>query len=96
VLLHRRKIQGWETPIPEYLQNYFFSGAGAGAGAFSGAGACSGAGAFSGAGAGASVGAGAGGGVSAFLQPTLREKDTSSISDKSITNNFFINCHLLS
>jgi hypothetical protein len=75
-----------------YLCSAGFSGAGAGASAgFSGAGACSGAGA--GAGAGAS---GAGGGVSAFLQPTLRENDTSSISAKSITKNFFINCHLLS
>jgi hypothetical protein len=91
-----KKVQGWVLPIPENLKSiyYFcagFSGAGAGASAgFSGAGA----GACSGAGAGAS--AGAGGGVSAFLQPTLREKDTNSISDKSITKNFFINSHLLS
>jgi hypothetical protein len=95
-----KKVQGWVLPIPENLKStyYFlagFSGAGAGASAgFSGAGACSGAGA--GAGASTAGFSGAGGGVSAFLQPTLRENDTNSISDKSITKNFFINSHLLS
>jgi hypothetical protein len=91
----KKKIQRWATPISESLRNYFFSGAGIGASAgFSGAGACSGAGA--GAGVSTAGFSGVGGGVSAFLQPTLREKDTSNISAKSITKNFFMNCHLLS
>jgi hypothetical protein len=83
-----KNFQGWVYPsLKVYLLNYLpagFSGAGAG---------CSGAGA--GASAGFS-GAGASAGCSAFLQPTLSEKDTSSNSDKSITKTFFINCHLLS
>jgi hypothetical protein len=85
-----KKLSGMGYPsLKVYLLNYLpagFSGAGAGAG-------CSGAGA--GASAGFS-GAGVSAGGSAFLQPTLSEKDTSSNSDKSITKTFFINCHLLS
>jgi hypothetical protein len=70
-------------PIPENLQNLlYYLPAG-----FSGAGASAG---FSGAGAGASAGFGVSAGFSAFLQPTPSENDTNSISDKSITKNFFI------
>ena len=76
-------IQGWVFPIPENLLYYFFAG-GAGAG-------------FSGAGAGASAGFGFSAGFSgAFLQAMLSENDTTSISDRSMAKNFFINCHLLS
>jgi len=90
----RNKIQGWGFPIPEDLRDYFFFGGSAG---FSGGAGFSGA--FSGAGTGAGASAGFGfsaGFSSAFLQPTLRENEMRSISDRSMTKNFFINGHLLS
>jgi hypothetical protein len=85
-----KKLSGMGIPsLKVYLMNYL-PGAGASAGASAG---------FSGAGIGASLcfsGAGASAGFSAFLQPTQKENDTSSNSDKIITKTFFINCHLLS
>jgi hypothetical protein len=89
-LKNKRNFQGWVCPSLKVYRTNYLPGAGAGAGASAG---------FSGAGAGASVdfsGAGASAGFSAFLQPTQKENDTSSNSDKIITKTFFINCHLLS